>query len=331
MDEKRRITRGLWIIVFVAIGLGALGSAGWYWAAGKLDEQVARLKSNEAERGRQIECVNQEIKGYPFRLGIFCDTFSYEDKSENLSVNGGAVRSAAQVYAPHKIITEVDGPISLASRAGSASLDWESARSSMAIGLNGPKRFSARALKVAATMPDGKDVSVGEAQLHTREAEAAAMDVAFSAFQLELGQQAGRQIPVLNLEGDATVNRLADALRKRRNLPDWIAENGVEGLVRNLKLALPQSGTIAVSGPFRISRAGKLTGQFKFITTDFDDLSMEIEKVFPETSRAMGQIKLAVSALGAAQGNGAASLSLDVREGKVFLGLFPIGEVPDLF
>ena len=114
---KRRWT---FRIAGLAVFLMALG-VGWYYAwthgARLLDNEVSALIRNSNDAGREIECANRRVEGFPFRVGIFCDTVSAYAVRDGISIRTGALRSAAQFYAPNSLIAEMDGPLTASTQA----------------------------------------------------------------------------------------------------------------------------------------------------------------------------------------------------------------------
>ena len=85
MSENQKVSRGskrkhTYFVAFIVLLFGGL-SAGWYWASGKLDERAKMLAANLASQGKNLDCINQEVRGYPFRLGVFCDGVTFDDAS----------------------------------------------------------------------------------------------------------------------------------------------------------------------------------------------------------------------------------------------------------
>ena len=62
----------LWIIAIVVLLAAGLSGA-WYYLANQLDTRVARVIEDARARGTAIDCANQTVFGYPFRLGLRCD------------------------------------------------------------------------------------------------------------------------------------------------------------------------------------------------------------------------------------------------------------------
>src|SRR5690606_33845423 len=93
--------------------------------------------------GNRIACENSEVRGFPFRLGLHCDSVLFESAQEGISFAAGAFRSAAQVYQPNFLIGELDGEARLhVSGFAALNLEWERMRASVRLARPLPERIS---------------------------------------------------------------------------------------------------------------------------------------------------------------------------------------------
>src|SRR5690606_10194524 len=117
--------RIIWLAVFVAVLFGGY-SAGWYYLA---DRVVTRTEATIAQANRDgvtVECENPVARGFPFRLGIYCDRVAYADADRAVGMTAGNLRTAGQIYDPTRFIAELDGPATLATPgAGPLRVDWQ--------------------------------------------------------------------------------------------------------------------------------------------------------------------------------------------------------------
>ncbi|MCB1441256.1 MAG: DUF2125 domain-containing protein, partial [Nitratireductor sp.] len=61
------------LAIFVVVLFGGY-SLGWFYFAGKLVEQVNVALAGAKQNGTNADCVNPTARGFPFRIGIFCDS-----------------------------------------------------------------------------------------------------------------------------------------------------------------------------------------------------------------------------------------------------------------
>ena len=125
--EKPRYNAGRrirWLGVAIIVAVIAY-SGGWYWLAGQVETQASGFVEEQRQLGLAIDCADRDVRGYPFRLEIFCTSLDMERPADGLIVEAGAFRSAAQVYEPKRIYAELDAPVSVASPVfGQVEADW---------------------------------------------------------------------------------------------------------------------------------------------------------------------------------------------------------------
>lgn len=119
MPRRRR----LWP-VFVAPGLvllaAALWTGFWFYAAGKAEALIDGWRAREAKAGRQYDCANRAIGGYPFRIEVRCAnaTAALGSIDPPLKLQLGEVLVMGQIYDPQLLIAEFTPPMMAESRDG---------------------------------------------------------------------------------------------------------------------------------------------------------------------------------------------------------------------
>ena len=88
--------RFLWLAVAIVAMIG-LYSGGWYWIAGQVETGVDRTIAALRAGGDDADCTNRGVRGYPFRVGLFCDAVRFTRADSSVSVEGTGLRSAANV------------------------------------------------------------------------------------------------------------------------------------------------------------------------------------------------------------------------------------------
>ena len=122
--------RILWLGIAVAVLIAAY-TAGWFWLAQKIEREADLALARLQERGMKAECANLTARGFPFRIGLFCDRVALEQASEAMTLSTGAFRSTGQIYDPMRLVAELDGPASFSVRdTGTLNLDWTNLRAS---------------------------------------------------------------------------------------------------------------------------------------------------------------------------------------------------------
>ena len=314
--------RILWLGVGVVVVI-VLYTMGWFWLAGRLEGEARAALDSLGERGIEARCENPKARGYPFRLGLYCDSVAFDQPSEQVSVSAGAFRSTGQIYNPSRLVAELDGPAQVSlPGAGPVALDWDVLRASTRLAHPLPERVSLQgsALKVA---PVGGEqvISAETFEAHMRPNEAD-LDVALSFAGLTLAPKIvkGRTVPRLSGEADVSVT---DGVR----LLDEGAHGlrGKSGTVRNLTLTVGEAGSLSVSGPIAVDEAGLIDADLEVSLHDPKALAKAMAEAFPEVRREIEQGSAGLSFLG-----NNPKLPLKIVKGSATLGFIPLGRIPPL-
>lgn len=164
--------RFFWFVVAI-VATASLYSAGWFYAADRLVERVEADVAALNRDGRRASCENAAVRGYPFRIGVFCRSVMFEDARGGFAFRARQFRSAAQVYQPMRIIGELDGPATLeAPGLNALDLDWSSLRASVRLASPRPERVSVEGRGLTVRLDEPGDVSpllarAETAELHT--------------------------------------------------------------------------------------------------------------------------------------------------------------------
>lgn len=313
-------------VVAVAVYCG-----GWFWLAGQVDRAVADYTDAPGAQLASIACDGRQVRGFPFRLGVFCDRVAYADPEAGLTVELGAIRSAAQIYNPRRVLVEIDSPVTIAETAGGDQyrLDWQRGRASV---ITAPvaERMASFEAEDATLALNGSAPLVRAARLetHVRERDGA-LDVAARprGLTVDPALAGGRSLPELGVDLDV---RLQDWRR------DWAtgAPAGA-GVVNRLSLLLTDDRGIIVEGPFSLSRRGLISGEFEVRVIDVPGVLAALGTAFPQTAPQIAALTAGGQATTGQSGDGAGAadeltLRLNVRDGRVFVGFIPLGSIPPL-
>ncbi len=304
----------------------ALYAIGWHFVTGKITARADRAISSANAGGQRASCENLEARGFPFRIGIFCDSVLYENRNAGVFVTAGALRSASQVYRPALVRGEIDPPAHL-EIPGLVPLDltWQWLGASMRMSRPLPERLSLSATKLQANISEGYSFESGalftaeKSELHMRP-DGSNLDVAATFGGLVFSGSPGG-MPFdgeIDIRIDDGINRLAGANMDPR---------GLSADIRKLALAAAAGGAISMTGPLAVGTDGLVDGEIEIDITDAGKLADALAEVAPAHAP---QIR---SLLGAANDNGdgnKAKLTLRLVKGKVFAGLFPLAQIPPL-
>ena len=314
--------RFFWLLLGIVAAI-ALYSGGWYYAAGKVGERVQTAVDGANASGRRANCESLEVRGYPFRLGVFCRSVMFEDPKAAIRFQAGAFRSAAQVYQPNLVIGELDGPATLET-PGIPTLDlkWESMRASVRIASPLPERVSVEGRNVEVRLDEPGDVPpllgrAGHAELHARPTADAGYDLAVRFNELRFDP---------NFVGTDKLSPLA-------GLADFFVERWQSGgressvNIRNLTVSIDDKGSGAeVSGPFAVGIDGLIDAELQVKVRNprvLGELLVSLMPVYRE------QVELAVGTI--AMLGEEPTFPLKISRGKVRIGFVSLGAIPPLF
>lgn len=320
--ESRYGRRILWLVVFVLVVFGAY-TAGWFWLASRIENGTRTALDSLIVRGIKAECANPKARGYPFRIGLYCDSVAFDQPSENVSVSAGAFRSAGQIYDPMKLVAELDGPAEVkVPGAGMVSLNWAVLRASTRLAKPLPKRLSLEGSALSVGPSGGDKVASAETFEGHMRPNGADLDLAARFAGLALAPQMvdGRSLPALSGEADISV---ADGVRLLGEGHQGL--RGTSGTVRNLTLRMGEAGSIAVTGPISVDADGLIDAELQVSLQDPQALAVSLSQIFPEAKRKIDQGVAGLAFLGSAP-----SLPLRISKGTASLGFIQLGKVPPL-
>lgn len=313
--------RILWLGVFIVVVI-ACYTAGWFWLAGKIEGETRTALAKMEERGMKAECANLAVRGYPFRIGLYCDRVAFAQPAQEVSAAAGAFRSAGQIYDPMRLVAELDSPATVSvPNGGQIAFDWLTLRASTRLTQTLPERVSLEGtqLRVGANgRPQLVSAETFEAHMRPNEAD---VDLAasFGGLVFDPSVIGDRTVPPLTGEADLSVK---DGLKllaenRARNL------RGQSGVVRKLTLQLGEKGALILSGPYSIDQDGLIDADFKVSISDPKALAVSLAEVFPEQESKIKQGFAGLAFLGSKP-----SLPLRITKGKATLGFIPLGGIP---
>lgn len=325
MTERKTPNYGrriLWLGVFVVVLFGGY-SAGWFYLADRLVSQAKAVIADANRDGVMVECANPVVRGFPFRLGVYCDRIAYADTEEAIGLTAGNLRTAGQIYDPMRFIAELDGPATLASpRNGSLTLDWERLRASVRWARPLPERVSVEGGNVTASTAAGAQLAtVGAFEAHMRP-NGQDLDLAssFEGLALDPALSDGRALPTFSGQYDLTINGGVD-LRGVR-LEDL---RGRSGIIRDASLNVGTSGGFTVNGTFSVSEEGLIDADLKLTVRDPNGLSAVLAEAFPEKRREIRNVSSALTFMG-----NDPTLPLVIERGEAKLAFFKLGDIPPI-
>jgi hypothetical protein len=370
--QSRRRTGGRYtILLFIVMALIAGWTWAWKYSAGKAQAAVEGWRAREAQAGRVYSCGSQRMGGYPFRIEVNCDNASALLRSNQppVEVKTGSVLVAAQVYQPNLLISEFNGPLTIADigQAPKIIANWKLGQSSVRGTPKSPERVSLVFDEPVVDLVSGdKTINLLRAkhiEVHGRIAEGSAADNPVIEIALALDHASA---PAFN---PATVQPVdADITGVVRGLGDFSPKPWRErfrelqakgGRIDITQARVKQGDTLAIgSGSLSIDPKGQLDGQLSVTVAglepflvaigaaqvvqkspNMDKVAGMLDRLAPglgdvARQQAGANLSLGINMLGqpaTLEGRQAVTLPLRFKDGTAYLGPIPLGSMPVLF
>ncbi len=321
-------------ILFLGVGIVlviAIYTAGWFYAAQRLQETVIKAIAPGGTASVNGECTDMAFRGYPFRIGLFCSKVNVEDAKNGMTASFGALRSAAQVYTPGHIVWELDSPAQIQTSHGlTVSAEWADMQSSLVTKLKGIDRTSLvieglKANAVSSVTSQTIDFDAAKTEIHLRQ-NGADLDGAITLEDASTVIQGWPQLlPRLNAIADVTLAGKAGMI----DGSDRTGLYGASGELRRVMLDIGDGRTMRISGPFAFDDQGLLSGQFKLEIEKLGDWANNAKQAFPQLQSTIDTARKLLGAL--AGGGDRASVDLVVDRGRATVsGFIPLGKIPPI-
>jgi len=321
------------IALGVTLVVAAVAYTGvWFYFAGKLESRASAFVAALTGQGIDAACTNLDVGGYPFEMGLSCDSVTATDERYG-SFEAGAMHSVAQIGQPNHIVSTLDGPMKATGADGtSIAADWSSFGTSTVFGSVGLLRGDVQAKAFKATvkspeLPAPVDITSPELEAHTRR-NGADLDAAFTVNRLAVkgsGPLAG--LPASDISGVATLDGMAQLLSGRQPVPEHLLR-GTSGTLRTLTADIGKGATVSVSGPFSFDAKGRLSGTFDVKLANLEAWQAAARSILPGIDQTVESAGTMLAALGG--GDGQISVTLSADHGRLSLGFIPLGKLPPI-
>ena len=315
--------------------LFSLWFGGWYFFANYADGKLETLTRDFADHGIVVECDQRDIKGFPFRIGVHCDRLSVSSKRDVFRIETGALRTAAQIYEPGKLIVELDGPLKAWPDGKPLTASWSQMRLFADAKLSGG--FDVASLNfaniAAQYLNATSEIKSGALHLRPTPVNVGALDIAGNLVELGLNMPTGNAVQPATLSFDVVIANAYKALvLDRRPLEQFLSE-GVTSEMRSLVMTTKEGGQLAISGPLEIHRDGTISGEVHVGIAEpkeFGEWAASIDTSLLQPISAIGQ---AIDTIGSEQQFGSLRLraiKVTIDHGIARVGFIPLGTIPPL-
>jgi len=327
IPRPRRLWRWL-AILLILIGVGY--AAGWFYVAGKVEQEMDRAVARLGERGIRLDCGERQVVGFPLSLSLTCDSIAYDDPKRNLRAATGALDAGAHLSQPLTPTVAVAGPLDLPGVPGLPDLrlkaNWRSLQANAQLWWPTPSRISLESTDVAATMTTLMDPT--EKKVFSAAAIAAHVmpdgadlhySGSFTGLAIDPAVVEGRTLPAL--DGNADI-RLANGLALLKQPQGSL--RGQSGEIRNLSLT-SGDGSIAISGPVSVDDQGLIDAALEIKLTNPPAISALLQQAVPEKASEIKSAFIGLGFLGPEP-----SIPFRIVKGKPMVLGFSLGEIKPL-
>lgn len=314
-----------WLATAIVAGCVAW-TIGWYLFAMKIETHLPATLAQIAGSNASAACGKAEVRGYPFRFGLFCDSMSYADTFQGVTASAGEFRSAAQFYRPAHVVAEIDGPLSIAAPGLDARIDWRVLQASVQAAPGGIDRGSLDAHNISfdidgAGLARKLDFRADRINAHVRK-NGPDCDIAVYADRLQNSLVEGLTAQSFTLE--ATLSGQAGLL----DAPYPHPAGPVEILLHGLMIGLDDASSLDISGPVEIDALGRISGDLQVTVRNQQRVTELAAKLDPDLAVLLNRFAPLISALDTRPGDDSVTLPLTIRDNRVSLRMFPLGELP---
>lgn len=315
--------RFAWLAIAI-IAATALYTAGWFYAAGRLeaatDAAIARITSDGGRAG----CANRTARGYPFRIGLFCDEVALDDRDDRFNFRADGLRSAAQIYNPTHIVGELDEAwFDLFASPTPYGVHFEGIRFSTRIANPLPERISVTSGPISVDEnPLSRGLLIvfsangGETHLRRNGDD---IDIAMSGEGIS-ARAINRQIDVERFLADLTID---DGVRLAAEPPKSL--RGLSATLRDVSVMLAGDARVAVSGPIAVDSEGLVNAKLQLTAHKPREIAAFLADLMPEQRGQITSVAAGLAALGETP-----SLPLTIVKGQARLAFVTLGDIPPL-
>lgn len=314
-----------WLAGAIVAGV-LLWTGGWYFFAAQIEDRLPSILAQIVGPGATAECTNADVRGYPFRVGLFCEGLSYTNAAEGITTTAGAFRSAAQIYRPQHAVAEVDGPLVLDASGLTLRADWQLLQTSVQAVGDGLDRGSIDARNTSVDI-DGTGVTQRlalQADRITAHARRNGADLDFAAYSENLRNTLVAGLNAKAVAFEATLSGKSDILR----VPFTPLHGPFAAVLHRMTIEFDATSSLELAGPVQVAADGRITGNLELTISNVRQLSELVAGFNPETADLIGRFGPMIAALDTRPGDDATTLPLTISNGQVSLGIIPLGELP---
>jgi hypothetical protein len=325
VNLRRRFPWWAWLIVLVVL----LYAGAWYFAAHQAKVYLRAVVAPPGTGGSDA-CVGIDTGGFPGSVSAVCQAASYLDPVTGIKLSTGAVRTTTFVYNPMRATFVLQSPLKATLGNGTViDSNWQNLDSDIGGDLTGITYGSVFISRIDSTVtlaavPGPLKVTSDHADFHVRQ-NGPDLEIASRSdgSKLETGLLPAN-LPGFSTSFEATLDGRGNVLSGAAIVPG----EAVQGSIQRLAIDFGKNGGLTVSGPFRVAEDGLLSGDFTIEIQNYAALRTTLSNSFPQASVVFDTASILLKSLAGDGKTG--KITLNVRDGRVSLGIIPLGVIPPL-
>lgn len=326
------------LLTFIVLG-GAGWTAAWFYASGRAVQEIDTWMAAEAGKGRNWSCADRQFGGFPFRFELICTEPTVTFTGPTSGTASGMAKAArahavAQVWNPRHIIAEFQGPGVITSpQAGEVIANWSLLQVSGVGRGNDLDRLSVAADDYALTQGGTVFFGARHAEFHVRHtpgADAATLDIAAGVKGATGVTTGAANAAPIDGALEATATQVPDwraVLTPTARLQAWQAAGGQ---VKLLEARLSGGGgAMNATGEIGLDAERRPSGTINLTMANAPALmsALSAAGLMPAFMVNLAPALSVVGMPGTLDGAPASTFPFTFRDGRISLGMLPLGKV----
>ena len=337
---KQPASKRKYVLLGAFIMLVMVGwSVFWYVSYTRAQEIVDHLMARKIDGQQLLQCDNQTLGGYPFRLSLTCSSYRIQDPRSGWQAQGGPLRAIWQVYAPNLAVIETENRATLTHQPTGQSFEM------MAGLMRGSVRFSPTDFITRASFEATEptftsnnpqlaallgDITAKAMEFHLRPTpeQPGDLDVSLAATDFS-----SRVLPDLSGQLSFTLVGGLDAAMRNQSNPAraWLEQSGkIDPLAGRIEIG---QKTIKFSGDLAFDRLGMANGLIKArILNPPIDQANPVQTLTAKKDGLNGPLT-ALQLMGKPMKDGdliGSEVEIKLTNGQIKAGFIPLGSLPPL-
>lgn len=323
------------IALFAVIAV-VLYSGLWYFASQLIQNEIVHAFGRMQSKNNIVICENMNKAGYPLRVGVGCDSLSFSQLSNDVSLNTRRITATAPIYALTWAEFSVASPATLhIPDFLPLSANWKELKLITDINAPIPNKISlsTEGITIAAKDKAGNDYNIFSADLFRMDTHEAGnnllANIAFDKAQFPFFAS-HKRLFLPAIEGNIRlqlantdqllVKKIADIKHLRNQL------RGHTGTIERAEFHLQSGGKLSLSGPFSIDDGGYLSATLDLSIGDQTALLNSARTLFPSQAQNMNTVFFVINSMPKNQ-QGEPVFKINIRQGEARLGFIKLGHI----